>query len=992
MFDRMMFMIDEFISSVNSLARQNIGAYCRLQTSDDDFTIVSDDGSLVSLFHIDGTYEIVDAEKFSQISDNFVTSWTPVMSHPGHVIQVIFSYDPARGRDEIYQQINPSRITAKNIGLDIDDILVDSAEALAKFVASEHCFIALWTRPDCLPTSAKAAAKTEMNKSIATGPISGPQTQDVCRTIGRLKGSHEKAVQAFQSLFAACGIKFRRLTAHEHIKSARMEADRSATGSKWRALLPGDRLPAGYPEPGERDLSCLLYPAIHRQIFPREGINISRKAIRIGDMLHCPLAIELMPQQPQPFSSLFNTLIQRNMPWRISYLLEPDGIGGLAIQSLLCGILAFTSSTNKMFNTSLKQLKKEYLSGQTIIKFSIICDTWIFAHEEQAEKRLYENANAMAGLLQNWGACETAELIGDPLLGTAATIPGIMPASPARKSAAPLADAVAMLPITRGTSPWEFGSTLFRTPDGKAYPYQQGSSKQRAWVDIGVAPMGSGKSVLLNEINFGHLLQPGSTELPWLTIIDVGPSSKGLIKMIQAALPSDKRYLATYQPIQMSEKYAMNPFDTELGFRTPHPFHREFLVNLLTLLATPPGESAPPDGITGLAELCLKMAYEQFSDKHDPKLYDPQQNNTINNIVNTLSLHISEKTTWWQITDMLYDAGYIHEAHISQRYAVPLLADIAAMAQDDRAKRVYHSQISSESITQYFWRHLIEALKSFPLLKVPTNFDIGDARVISLDLGAVTPRGSAAADHKSVIMFMLARHAGASKFFFGEDDIEFAPERYRAYHQKRVSSIRSIPKRITYDEGHRMMKYASMVKQVEVDIREGRKWSISTGIYSQDLDDLPEILQKLTSTLFILGANNTTSVEQVTKIFSLNKQCKDAIERIGKPNYKGSKLVAKFITDNNSQQVLILTLGKQKIWAYSTTAEDAELRDYIVEKIGQRKALKLLAARYPEGTVKHIIEQRSQYIQNDETSNNNSILYSIKQELLEESQTIKEEL
>lgn len=386
------------------------------------------------------------------------------------------------------------------------------------------------------------------------------------------------------------------------------------------------------------------------------------------------------------------------------------------------------------------------------------------------------------------------------------------------------------------------------------------------------------------------------------------------------------------------------------------------------------------------------MAYEQFSDKHDPKLYDPQQNNTINNIVNTLSLHISEKTTWWQITDMLYDAGYIHEAHISQRYAVPLLADIAAMAQDDRAKRVYHSQISSESITQYFWRHLIEALKSFPLLKVPTNFDIGDARVISLDLGAVTPRGSAAADHKSVIMFMLARHAGASKFFFGEDDIEFAPERYRAYHQKRVSSIRSIPKRITYDEGHRMMKYASMVKQVEVDIREGRKWSISTGIYSQDLDDLPEILQKLTSTLFILGANNTTSVEQVTKIFSLNKQCKDAIERIGKPNYKGSKLVAKFITDNNSQQVLILTLGKQKIWAYSTTAEDAELRDYIVEKIGQRKALKLLAARYPEGTVKHIIEQRSQYIQNDETSNNNSILYSIKQELLEESQTIKEEL
>ena len=181
-----------------------------------------------------------------------------------------------------------------------------------------------------------------------------------------------------------------------------------------------------------------------------------------------------------------------------------------------------------------------------------------------------------------------------------------------------------------------------------------------------------------------------------------------------------------------------------------------------------------------------------------------------------------------------------------------------------------------------------------------------------------------------------------------------------------------------------MMKYASMVKQVEVDIREGRKWSISTGIYSQDLDDLPEILQKLTSTLFVLGANNTTSIEQVTKIFSLNKQCRNAIERIGKPNYKGSKLVAKFITDNNSQQILILTLGKQKIWAYSTTAEDAELRDYLVEKIGQRKALKLLAKKYPEGTIKHIIEQRSQLI-NINDKENKSILSIIKQELLAES-------
>ena len=73
----------------------------------------------------------------------------------------------------------------------------------------------------------------------------------------------------------------------------------------------------------------------------------------------------------------------------------------------------------------------------------------------------------------------------------------------------------------------------------------------------------------------------------------------------------------------MTPDYAVNPFDTPLGCRKPLPSHKAFLVNLLSLLATPLDVTAPADGVPGLIGRAIDLAYEELSDGNHPRLYQP---------------------------------------------------------------------------------------------------------------------------------------------------------------------------------------------------------------------------------------------------------------------------------------------------------------------------------------------------------------------------------
>lgn len=213
----------------------------------------------------------------------------------------------------------------------------------------------------------------------------------------------------------------------------------------------------------------------------------------------------------------------------------------------------------------------------------------------------------------------------------------------------------------------------------------------------------------------------------------MGPSSSGLITLLKASLPPEKKHLAAYHRLRMTEDFAINPFDTPLGNRRPLPSHKAFLVNLLSLLATPLDAVAPADGVPGLVQRAIDLAYEDLSDKNHPRIYQPNVLPELHKLIEHENIALDASTTWWEIVDALFELGYVHQAIQAQRYAVPLLSDISTQINQNKGIQNTYD----DELRQNVWRSIIDAIEAYVILKEPTAFDLGDAQIVSLDLDEV---------------------------------------------------------------------------------------------------------------------------------------------------------------------------------------------------------------------------------------------------------------
>ncbi|MBQ3060220.1 MAG: hypothetical protein IJD16_07925 [Desulfovibrio sp.] len=992
MLDSIVNGIDRGVRALSEAFAGPVHSYCRLETVDNG-VLVADDGSLISLLHLEGSLVHIGKDEYIQIVSGLTEKLQSSLSKPGHVVQIVFEYDPESSAARVNEMLLPSRLTSQNLGLNIGPLLDNWGSSLKNYCAIETCWLVLWTRPTALPESLRKAALKERDKATANTPtIVG--CQQVSRAVTALHDAHSGFVTGVMDAFRQTDLLVTLLSAHEALRDIRTSIDPEFTSRKWQALIPGDPLPLRLPDPdtGKREqLHNVLYPDFKTQLWPREGVLLSRNTIRIGDRIYGPLVMTLMPQTPKPFQDFFRIFTTRErIPYRISFLIEDGGLK-MGLKPLLSSILSFTSSDNKRFNNAVDALKALDLEGVCCVRFRICLCTWVCVRdmpETEAHLLLRRRMAELSKIIQGWGTCDVSESVGDPLLGLAATLPGIMPTSPAPVTAAPLQAAIGMLPL-RPASPWHEGSLLLRSQDGKLIPYAPNSSQQAAWIDIGVAPMGGGKSVFLNSLNFAFVTQAGLSRLPWLSIVDVGPSSSGLITLLRENLPEGKKHLAAYHRLRMTEEYSINPFDLPLGNRRPLPAHKAFLVNFCSLLATPIDATSPGESVPGLIGRAIELAYLELSDSAGgkPRSYQPNALPELHAFILEQGIPLDDSTCWWEIVDALYDRGHTHEALQAQRFAVPLLADVVAQLRQNKGIESTYEQKTILDV----WRSLIDAIDAYVILKEPTQFDLGDAQIVSLDLDEVAPRGTEVADRQSAVMYMLARHILGSRFFLMPDDVKLMPKRYQSYHAENIDNIRESPKRICYDEAHRVTQNTSVSGQLMADMttmaRESRKWNLSIGLYTQSIDDIPDIINELATMIVILGSGTEQSVSSLSMRFSLNEACRHALSNLGKPGKAGSNLVGLFRTGaGRSQLVLSLTVGSQALWAFSTTTEDVAIRNNLYRRLGPSEALRRLAVRFPGGSAKAEVERRRREVTDQSGVDDDvvNVLYQIADELAED--------
>ncbi len=951
--------VDELIASIMLAVRQPIESFIRLETADDANTLVAGDGSLLSFVKILGSRQIIGDAEYRWIVEQATMKLGARFDRPGYAMQIYFARDPwLIGRD-IDKSMKSNRNAAQALELNLEDLLNERRRHLTRFLAHEDIYFVLWTRPSAINKSEMQAAQRQRadQKWVVAADSQYPMA-----ALEPLRVRHKSYVSGVLAALEEIAIKAKLSNVHEALNAIRGSIYPLLAHEEWRANVPGDPIPPRVPSK-KHDLSDILWPPIRRQLCTGDAEIISPTIVRIGDLYWSSVDMTLGPADPAPFPQLLARLIDSDVPFRVSYLVESGGAAGTAFRSFTSAVLGFSNEVNRQIRESLKALAL-LSQSEPVVKLRISLAT----HAPAGERKLIENRQAaLTQALEAWGYCQASSAGGDPLACVMSSALGIACASTAPAAVAPFRDVVKLLPWQRASSPFEEGPVLFRTADGRMWPYQMGSTLTTTWFDLIFAQPGAGKSVLMNALNLGTVLMAGNSKLPYIAILDIGPSSSGLISLVRDALPIDRRYEAMHFKLRMTPEYAVNPFDTQLGCRHPLPEERAYLTELLTLLCTSPGQSAPYEGMTQLVGLCVDEMYRWRDDSGantEPRPYLPHVEFEVDEALRRYDIHLPVDPYWWDVVDALFEHGAIHECMLAQRHAVPTLVDAVTAARRPQIRALLEETsigASAESVIHAFERMIASSVREFPILASVTHFDIGSARVAAVDLQDVAPQGDDIADRQTAIMYMLARHALIRSWWMGPDALRAIPEKYRAHHEARLRDIRESPKRLCFDEFHRTSKTTAVRAQVVRDVREGRKWGVQIVLASQLLDDFSTDMVDLATGVWVCGtAVSERAVNDTAERFGLSDTARWVMRyRLTGPRPSGAPVLLLLSTNEGRyEQHLVNTLGPVELWALSTSGEDVEVRGRLYVALGAPHARQILAQFFPGGSARQEIRRR----------------------------------
>jgi intracellular multiplication protein IcmB len=953
--------LQKLIAPFQKAMRQSVSSFIQLETADNETTLAAIDGSLVSYIRIEGSRQIIGEEEYNTIVQAATIKIGARFDRQGHALQVYFARDPGRIRKKLEEQVKPSRTSAENMGLDLEDLFDERVNHLERYLTHEESYFVLWTRPSVL-TKSEFKRSAEESKENAKKWVTAAAAQQPYASLEPLRTRHKSFVSAVTSALNELGVRGHVLEVHDALSAVRSNLFPDKANEKWRACLPGDPIPARAPT-NRVDMSDILWPSLPNQIVAADAKVIGQNIVRMGNMVWAGADMVLGPMDATEFPVLLNRLVDADLPFRVSFLIEGGGIYSTQLRTFLATIMGVTNAANKQIKYSLEGLQVMARS-EPVVRIRISFATWC-RYEDRI--RIQDQLSVLIQSIESWGYCQVSEFSGDPLDCVMSSAMGIHCGGTAPTGIAPMVEMMKLLPWQRPSSPFESGAMIFRTPDGKMWPYQTGTNMTTTWFDLIFAQPGAGKSVLLNTLNLGTCLGPGLSKLPFVAVIDIGPSSSGLISMIREALPISRQHEAAYFRLQMSHQYAINPFDTQLGCRYPLPDERSYLTELLTLLCTPPGFDKPYDGMQQLAGLVVDEMYRWRDDRAanaEARPYLPRLEPAVDEALQKFNVHLPTDPYWWDIVDKMFELEQYHIANIAQRHASPTLNDSITASRRPQIRSLLEETsvgFSPETIISAFERMVTSAIREYPILSSVTQFEIADTRVCSLDLMDVAPQGDEAADRQTAIMYMLARHALVRSWWMGKESLINVPEKYRAYHELRLQGIGESPKRLCYDEFHRTSKSPSVRNQIIRDVREGRKRGVQIVLTSQLLDDFSKDMVDLATGVWILGtAISDKAVDNVQERFGLSATARDVIRhKLTGPKSIGAPcLFVLGTTEGRYEQHLYNTLGPIELWALSTSSEDVAIRNRLYEKLGAGRARQMLAAMYPSGSARNEIRRR----------------------------------
>jgi intracellular multiplication protein IcmB len=811
--------------------------------------------------------------------------------------------------------------------------------------------------------------KFKENNGLGEKP--GEFAQSPFMVVPAVRDYHSSMLGTIQKSFGSIA-RLKVLEVHDALRALRYEISPKTTPINWAPSLLGDKVKNKLVKESENkgDLSHVMNVDIAFQLFSESPTASERdqSMVEMGGLYHAPIIADSGPSDPRPFTKLF-TDIDGDCPWRVCITLETGHaniVNYIQNKHTYSSYLKLFNSGNSMIRDAAAEWLDMAQSGQsTFISMKVSLCTW--AETISLARR---RKQIITQALQNWGDIDVVDERADSIEAWCTTLPGFVSKKLGVAFPMLLEEAIGMTPLTRPEAPWGIGSFLARTTDGKAFPISPGSELQNAWNKYIFGPPGFSKSVTLGAFSNALLMAPGAQDLPLIGVLDIGPSSESWLEFVSSTLPKDQKHRILSTRIEMTSKFAKNPFDLILGNRTPLPIDREYLINIMEALLTPAGSSEPIQRLSEIIGALVDAMYRYVDDDHNPNHYEEGVSKIVDDALDKHGIYCDENATWYQVVDALGEKEEWRAATLANRHAVPTLVEATMVLSNDIELRdTYGSSMynSNETMFEFINGMIVSAIKEYPVLSHPTVFDIGETRLFSLDLQSVVRSGSSSANKQTAIMYLFGMNMVCGDFFRNiEETIPLVNPKFRSYHYKRLKAIEDVPRLAVFDEFHQTNgpKVEPVRRMVTTYLRVGRKNNVHTTLVSQNCDDISSEMSPLLNEVIILSPGGDEA--EKAKIIDRFKPSPDARTAMAKychgpvPGEGSSMLyIGKMKGRKDIEQIITLTLSSQEIWALSTTDEDRKLRKFMTQKVGFKEALIMLAEFFPKGSAKGFITGKS---------------------------------
>jgi intracellular multiplication protein IcmB len=974
--------------------------YCDLETvirlTDDDrirhpqlkapYIAVTDAGDYCTVYAVAGSFCDTDenAGKDAPYSwDGRISRMTQTLTatyrRHGHKISQVFESDPERGDEEVASLLAPHYRSIARTGIDMSEILDETQAKLAPWVSRERCYLVCYTGRQSLSSHELVDENKRLSALIEQSPQARFGQNPVLAELTGLKIRHDSFLAVVENAFGdkGQGVMLERLDIHAAGRALREQVDRLGTSAAWQPLLPDDPIvPHGVRN--EADFTPFLAPLLKYQLM-NQDMETSGNKVCINGLWHGSLSVELGPQSPESFAKL-KALVPREVPWRVRMDVMPGGMAALSTKKNMLDVMAFVPALRPIWTSIEKLTKVEQI--QPVCVMTIMASTWGTTPEA-----VTRNLTLLKQAFEAWGICGITLTFGDPVRAWASTLVASSKGSGLHPLYPPLSEALHLLPLARPASAWEDdGNALFPTLDGKLYPVGLATTKQNKLTNVITGSPGLGKSVLLNKLGNVQITS-AQQKLPFFAGVDKGFSMQGQVTLLRDGLPDERKDEVIGIVLQNSAKHCRNLFDIQLGAQYPITPERNWIKNMLIAMCIDPSTGEPPNPRdTGqIFDRVITLAYRKNAEG-GPRSYVQGLVPSVDKALvssGLLERHSPDwwsSATWYEVRDLLFGAGHLSEAQQAQFQAVPELADMTTILNDDIVKSAFDTvqrDGSNEKLLSYLSRCMTDACAEYRMLAGRTQFVISPrTRVIAIDLNNVMGGDSKAGHLKTGLMFLFAGEVAGGHFIlpqYRDELLQAVLPLYHPLHNERLEQLDQEVKTKVYDELHNVAKVSFIFPMLETQDREQRKFGVRTVLSSQYVRDFPAAVLQSANSLFMMEVDQKDEA-MLTEQFKVPMVTIRNLQRLGSgPAQDGSGVpfLGVFRVKGGSTLARILknAMGPLELWALNSSPSDSALRRILYDVVGGRTARSILATEFPQGSASKVIELRQRQAQEADAGN-----------------------